>query len=152
MLRKKLGEQAEAWVEEGGKRGRDIASAGEVGEGMRDGDGGGVSSEEGLKELWAWAGPEANRLARGYSWGVGGVGDEDEGEGESEGDDEDDRDEDMEDEEDEEEPTEGKALGVGGEGEGGQVDVGRGEEVKKPLPLEEVLRFMTTGRQPGTLG
>ena len=133
LLRKKLGEGAEAWVEEGLVKGR----------GFR-GEGGGVGMED-WGELWAWAGPEANRFARRHSWGVGGVGEEEEGE--------DGKDEEDEDEEEDEEVGDNTDVMMVAGGEGmngvvGKVEVDGGE-VTKPLHLEEVMTFMSTGRRPG---
>lgn len=150
LLRKKLGGEAEAWVEEGGRGGKEIAAGGGAGDGDGDGGRGGERGE--LEGLWAWAGPEANRLARGYRWGVGGEGeDEDEemGEGESE---EEEEDEEGSEEDEEGGAMEGKMVTRGGEGADGVVvkDEEGGEEGKDPLALEEVLRFMTTGRRPGS--
>ena len=151
LLRKKLGGEAEEWVEEGGRRGRGVLGGvgGWEGEGMGDG-----GTEKGLEELWAWAGPEANRLARGYRWGVGGLGEEGEEGEEEEEEEEDDGDEDEDEgEEEDEDVMEVSAPGAAGAGDrigvvGIEKVIGVVEEVKEPLPLEDILRFMTTGRQP----
>lgn len=118
LLRKKLEVGAEEWVEKGRERGRGVF------EGLGAG-GEGLVGEEGL---WAWAGMEANRVARGYRWG--GVGGE-----EDEGDDEDDGDEDME-----------EGEGGGGE-ERDEGATGDGEGGGEMLPVGDVLRFLSTGRE-----
>lgn len=142
LLRKKLGEGAEAWVEGALGRGN---WGGNGGGGAGAGVGGGDRKE--LRELWEWAGPEANRLARGFNWGVGGV------------DGVDDDDEEEEEEEDDEDEDEGDDGDDGvDEGDGAEVvvieddvegTVGEEEGKKNPLTLEEVVRFMSTGRRPG---
>lgn len=156
LLRKKLGGEAEEWVDEGGRRGREVlgefgGGPGEDGKWKGDGDEGvEKGTGEGLEELWAWAGPEANRLARGYRWGVGELGDVEEEEEEEE-EEEDEEDEDEADEEDDVMEVSPPVAAGAGERVGVVGKAIRGsEEVKKPVPLDDILRFMTTGRQPGT--
>lgn len=150
LLRKKLGGEAEEWVEEGARRGRGVlAGAGGGENGLEKG------TVEGLEELWAWAGPEANRAARGYRWGVGALGEEGEEGEEDEEDEEEEEDEDEAEEEEEDDVMEVSApVAAGAEERPGVAEKGIGvaEEVKEPLPLEDILRFMTTGRKPGMRG
>lgn len=143
LLRKKLEVGAEGWVEEGRVRGRVVvegmgAEDGGDSFGGREGEGyGGVGAGflggemEGEAGLWMWAGREANRVARGYRWG--GMGEEEEEEGE-EG-------------EEDDEDMEGKGDGAVENGEGEEKEGGStgGGEM---LPVADVLRFLSTGREP----
>lgn len=150
LLRKKLEVGAEGWVEEGRGRGREVVEGGvgmgggvgsgvvgggDMGGGDRSGEGSGGEGKEDEGEgdllgeggLWVWAGMEANRVARGYKWG--GVGEEEE---EEDGEDED-MDEDME--------------GEGGDGEKDGGATTGGEGGGEMLPMGDVLRFLSTGRE-----
>ena len=103
-----------------------------------DGRGKGEGYVDGLREMWAWAPGEANRVARGYTWGGGEEEEgEDEGEGEESG------------EEEEEEDGEGddEAMEVDEEG---SKDEGKnkGPSGQRILGVEEVMRFMMSGRTP----
>jgi len=129
LLRKKLEVGAEGWVEEGGERGREAVQGRGLEGGEKEGEEEGGLGGEWMGEggLWVWAGMEANRVARGYRWG--GVGGEEE-------DGEDEEDEDMEGEEDE------KGESGGREEKDGE-SIGGGEM----LPVGDVLRFLSTGRE-----
>jgi len=137
LLRKKLEVGAEGWVEEGRGRGRKMVEGNEsegglIGEGEVGGEGnGGERGLMGEEGLWVWAGMEANRVARGYRWG--GVGEEQE-------DGEDEEDEDMEGDEDE------KGESGGREEKGGE-SIGGGEGGGEMLPVGDVLKFLSTGRE-----
>jgi len=85
----------------------------------------------GERGLWVWAGMEANRVARGYRWGGMG-GEEENGE--------DEEDEDIEGEEDE------KGESGGREEKDGE-SIGGGEGGGEMLPVGDVLRFLSTGRE-----
>ncbi|KAK3077049.1 hypothetical protein LTS18_011348 [Coniosporium uncinatum] len=141
LLRRKMGVEGERWVEEGRRAGESVGmleadyqdAGGEVDVDADDAGKTRALSVEQLRELWQWAAPAQNEVARQVIFGE----DEDE---EEEG----------EDEEDE-----------AGEDEGGDEvmeDVGSAAAKKanmvpatpaRPMmKLDDVLRFVSTGREP----
>ena len=106
----------------------------EVFERVGDGQGVGEGYADGLREMWGWAPGEANRVARGYTWGGG------------------------EDEEDGEEEESGSEEGEDGEGEDEVMELdeegpkdeekNKGPPPQRILGVEEVMRFMMSGRAP----
>lgn len=137
LLRKKLEPGVEDWVEQG-------RSAGEEAKAIY-----GVQGVDKIRELWEWAGVAANQQARRHEWGgeytieeregPGGVeavvtglrrgGKEDSDEGEEE--------------EEEEEGADDKMPGLRGN-EGNEAI----EVEEKPMPMEDVLRFLVKGEKP----
>ncbi|KAF7597247.1 mediator of RNA polymerase II transcription subunit 8 [Aspergillus hancockii] len=150
LLRTKLDPRVEDWVARGRKAG---ASALENKSGLAEAE---------LAELWDWAPVEANQEARRRNWGgnftleereigvqnvVTGLSRVLEDEGES--------DEDEEDEEGEEDEMEvvgvrRQSAGAGFEFDIAPVSAAAQQKVEMPaVPLEDILRFMTTGAAPG---
>ncbi len=110
LLRKKLEPGVEDWVDSGLQEGEKVA--GDSDDGGKEPNGMKVQD---WRELWGWAGVEANELARGFEWF--GDGEEEDNEEEHEG---------------EGEPVE-KMAGTIKEDSGGM------------MPVEHVLRFMNRG-------
>ncbi|KAL4864605.1 mediator complex, subunit Med8 [Aspergillus spectabilis] len=162
LLRTKLDPRVEDWVSRGGKGDIHVLPSG-FGQGVNAnghmlGNGNG-NGEEGLGEsdlaaLWEWAPVEANSEARRRNWGGNFTLEEREGGlqsvvgslGLQRGLEDDEESEEEEEEEDEMDVVGGR-RGVSG---GGGGDVGTdGQEVVAPLvPLDEMLRYMTTGVLP----
>ncbi|KAF2836945.1 hypothetical protein M501DRAFT_1018354 [Patellaria atrata CBS 101060] len=112
LLRKKLETDAEEFVEDARKRG----------EAIRDREPGtGMSTQE-LRELWEWAGPAANDIAKAVLVDGQDVEGEDSEEGDEEGDEEDDK--------------------------GNEMDTETMCAAEQMTPLEDILRFSMTGKEP----
>ncbi|KAL4885589.1 mediator complex, subunit Med8 [Aspergillus karnatakaensis] len=152
LLRTKLDPRVEEWVSRGAKG--DVHSLSSVqgagaGTGMNGnmlGQSGGELSEGDLAALWEWAPVEANAEARRRNWGGNftleererGIQSVVEGLGLTRV---------LEDDEESEEEEDEDEMDVSG-GKGDAVG-GTGQEVVKPVvPLDEMLRFMTTGLLP----
>lgn len=144
LLRKKLEPNVEDWVDQGRK------AASELHGGQKG------LTEEGMVELWDWAGRAANEEARRREWGddftleeremgvenvVTGLR----------------RKLDQDDEESDEEE------GGGENGTSDKMDIDRNSDPAKselepfqtnrpPLPMDDILRFMSTGAEPKNLG
>ena len=134
LLRKKADPGVEQWVEEGREEGAKIL-----------GNVDGMDYENQAKEwreLWEWAGVEANGVAREYDWG---------------GDLEEDDEEGNEDDEDENQNEDGSGKGEGRDSAEAKIKNGPGSVKESviiaddatPMPLEDVMRFITRGEVKG---
>ncbi|KAF2085166.1 hypothetical protein K490DRAFT_68053 [Saccharata proteae CBS 121410] len=141
LIRKKLQPEVEDWVHEGVAAGEklEVSGASQNGGGATGGGGDmdvdGDESSAGLsaaqyEELWDWAGPAGNAIARQIIEGAG--------------EDEEDEDEDDEEGEDEDEDEEMEDAGAKDKGKAAVVS---GPPKKPMMPLEQILRFASTGIQ-----
>ena len=125
LLRKKLEVGVEEWVQDGRETGEQVLLGPEKGIGAGE-------EAEAWRSLWEWAGVEANGVAREYDWG-GDLDDESE---------EENADGNEEGKADEKDGGGANGVNLGEEGlMGGAGDGGGG----KPVPLDDILRFMARG-------
>ncbi|KAL5342794.1 mediator of RNA polymerase II transcription complex subunit 8-domain-containing protein [Aspergillus crustosus] len=172
LLRTKLDPRVEDWVSRGAKGDIHPLPAASSGGGLRagleaigngNGNGNAVQSsaerlgEADLAALWEWAPVEANSEARRRNWGGNFTLEEREKGVQSIVAElgfrrvlEDDEESDEEDEDEDEMELVGGSRGVtnGGEGDAGPAGPGGPEVVAPIVPLDEMLRFMTTGLLP----
>ncbi|KAK3077100.1 hypothetical protein LTS18_011213 [Coniosporium uncinatum] len=149
LLRRKMGVEGEGWVEEGRRAGEGVGMLedghqGADGEVDVDADDAGKTralSVEQLRELWQWAAPAQNEVARQVIFGE----DEDE---EEEGEDE--EDETGEDEEDETGEDEGgdEVMEDVGSAAAKKANIVPATPARPMMKLDDVLRFVSTGREP----
>lgn len=146
LLRKKLEPNVEDWVEQGRK------TATEVREGQKG------LTEEGLVELWDWAGRAANEEARKREWGDDftleerEMGVENVITGLRRKLDQDDEESDEEEEEGEGEKDVSDKMDIDQKPGPAESEPKPFQTNRPPLPMDDILRFMSTGAEPKNMG